>query len=101
MKTWQVLAMADRAPMEDLRQEVGYRVAERAVITLCHPVEAESVVGHVMDVSTRGLRVRLPRSIYRGSQVQVQVEKAVVFGSIRYCHAIDGDNCETIHWWHL
>jgi CheY-like chemotaxis protein len=79
---------------EDRRQGVRYRVAERAVITLCHPVEAEAVPGHVVDVSAQGLRVRLPRCIYRGSQVQVQVEKAVVFGSIRYCRAIDGDNCD-------
>jgi len=102
MKTWQVLAIAhraqtsgmvpaaDRAP--DRRQAVRYPVAERAVVTLCHPVESQSVPGHVMDVSAQGLRVRVPRAIYRGSQVQVQVEKAVVFGSIRYCRAIDSEH---------
>jgi len=30
---------------------------------------------------------QLARGIYRGAQVQVQVEKAVVFGSIRCCQS--------------
>ena len=41
-----------------------------------------------MDVSASGMRIRLPRPIYRSSQVQVQVEKAVVFGTIRYSRSI-------------
>ena len=119
MKTWQVLATAHRAQTsgmahsqpeeleqlalensfraqgrEDRRQGVRYRMAERAVITLCHPVESQAIPGHVMDVSAQGLRVRLARAIYRGSQVQVQVDKAVIFGTIRYCHSIDGQNCD-------
>jgi hypothetical protein len=33
MKTWQVLAIADRAETEDLRQGLGYRVAEPAIVS--------------------------------------------------------------------
>jgi CheY-like chemotaxis protein len=46
-----------------------------------------------MDVSATGLRIRLPRVIHRGTQVQVLVEKAAVFGTIRYCRT----NCRNTY----
>jgi CheY-like chemotaxis protein len=77
-----------RQGREDQRRAVRYRVRESAIVTLCHPVESEPVIGEIMDVSASGMRIRLPRPIYRSSQVQVQVEKAVVFGTIRYSRSI-------------
>jgi hypothetical protein len=55
---------------------------------LCHPVESLPVIGQLIDVSANGLRIRLPRPIHRGSQVQVQVENAVIIGTVRYCRDI-------------
>ena len=40
-----------------------------------------------MDVSATGLRIRLSSAIHRGTQVQVLVEKAAAFGTVRYCRA--------------
>ena len=73
---------------QDVRKAVRYQVRESAIIMLCHPVESAPVIGQVIDVSATGLRIRLPRPIHRGSQVQVQVEKAVIFGTVRYCRDI-------------
>jgi CheY-like chemotaxis protein len=69
----------------DQRRGVRYRVRESAIIRCCRPAEVAPLIGQVMDVSATGLRVRLPRAIYRGTAVQVQVENAIVFGTIRYC----------------
>jgi two-component system, chemotaxis family, response regulator Rcp1 len=69
----------------DQRVAVRYKVRESAIIAQCSPPDFEPVIGQVMDVSATGLRIRLPRAIHRGTQVQVLVEKAAVFGTIRYC----------------
>lgn len=83
-----LLALLRAQGRQDQRKAVRYQVRESAIVTLCHPVEIEPVIGQVMDASSRGLRIRTARIIYRGTQIQVQVEKAVVFGTVRYCRAI-------------
>jgi CheY-like chemotaxis protein len=69
----------------DQRKSVRYKVRESAIVTRCNPPDFVPLIGQVLDVSTTGLRLRIPSAIHRGAQVQVQVEKAVVFGTIRYC----------------
>jgi CheY-like chemotaxis protein len=73
---------------QDQRTSVRYKVRESAIITQCNPPERMSVLGQVMDVSTTGLRVRLKQTVPCRAQVQVRVEKAVVFGTVRYCRAL-------------
>jgi CheY-like chemotaxis protein len=75
----------------DLRGSVRYKVRESAIVTQCSPPEFVPMIGQVMDVSATGLRIRLVRAIHRGTQVQVLVEKAAVFGTIRYCRANCGN----------
>ena len=73
---------------QDQRKSVRYKVRESALVTRCNPPDFVPLIGQVLDVSTTGLRLRTPSAIHRGAQVQVQVEKAVVFGTIRYCREV-------------
>jgi CheY-like chemotaxis protein len=72
----------------DQRKSVRYHVRESAIITVCRPTEVFPVIGQVMDVSSAGLRIRLLRTMHRSTQVQVQVQNAIVFGTIRYCREV-------------
>jgi len=76
---------------QDQRTSVRYKVRESAIVAQCNPPDFVPAIGQVMDVSATGLRIRLTRAIYRGTQVQVLVEKAAVFGTIRYCRANSRD----------
>jgi hypothetical protein len=76
---------------QDQRSSVRYKVRESAVVALCNPPEFVPMIGQVMDVSATGLRIRLTRAVHRGTQVHIRVEKAAVFGTIRYCRANSGN----------
>ncbi len=77
---------------QDQRVSVRYKVCESALVAQCNPPEFVPMLGQVTDVSASGLRVRLTRAIHRGAQVQVLVEKAAVFGTVRYCRAYSGNS---------
>src|ERR1700689_3152838 len=81
----QVLSSQGR---HDQRVAVRYKVRESAIVTRCDPPDFAPAIGQVMDVSTTGLSIRLEMPIHRGTQVQVQVEKAAVFGTVRYCREV-------------
>jgi two-component system, chemotaxis family, response regulator Rcp1 len=72
----------------DQRASVRYEVRESAIVTQCYPLALEPAIGQVMDVSAAGLRIRLQMVIHRGTQVQVLVENAAVFGTVRYCRKV-------------
>jgi len=74
-------------PAKERRRAVRYTVNEPATIALCNPPEFVPVPGEIVDASSLGLLVRVPRGMHRGAQVYIQVENAAVFGTIRYCRA--------------
>jgi hypothetical protein len=45
----------------------------------------------ILDVSRSGLRVRCPRRIEPGSQVEVICLRAIIQGEIRYCREVSED----------
>jgi two-component system, chemotaxis family, response regulator Rcp1 len=79
---------------QDQRKSVRYKVRESAIVTRCNPPDFVPLIGQVLDASTTGLRLRIPSAVHRGTQVQVQVEKAVVFGTIRYCQEVSRNACD-------
>jgi CheY-like chemotaxis protein len=72
----------------DERASVRYRVRESAIVTLSSSAGSRSHIGQVTDVSARGLGIRVAHELFQGAQVQVKVEKAVVFGTVRHCRLI-------------
>jgi PilZ domain len=50
----------------------------------------EPVYGTILDVSRSGLRISIPRRLERGEQVQVKLQRSVIFGEVRYCRAVSG-----------
>jgi CheY-like chemotaxis protein len=72
---------------QDQRVSIRYKIRESALVSQCNPPEFVPMMGQIMDVSATGLRIRLTRAIHRGAQIQVLVEEAAVFGTIRYCRA--------------
>src|ERR1700744_561112 len=73
---------------QNQRKSVRYKVRESAIVTRCNPPDFLPLIGQVLDVSATGLRLRIPSAVHRGTQVQVQVEKAVIFGTIRHCQEV-------------
>ncbi len=39
----------------------------------------------IIDVSTRGLRINVPRALKRNERVEIRVEDMVIIGKVRYC----------------
>jgi hypothetical protein len=75
-----------RSVRED-RREPRYKAAEPATITVCHPVHSVEILGAVVNFSRSGCRVRTPEPIYDGADVLINVKRAALFGTVRYCHA--------------
>lgn len=71
-------------PSTERRRAVRYRVSEQATVALCNPPEFTPIPAEIINASTRGLQVRMPRNLHRGQQVYILVENAAVFGTIRY-----------------
>jgi CheY-like chemotaxis protein len=71
-------------PFGERRRAVRYKVNEGVIVTLCNPPDFVPVRGEIVNASTLGLLVRIPRNMHRGGQVYIQVENAAVFGTIRY-----------------
>jgi hypothetical protein len=44
-----------------------------------------SFQGRVVNTSSKGLKVRTPRSILQGSVVQVRFQDRIVLGKVKYC----------------
>ena len=76
---------------EDRRSDVRYEVTEQATISASRAADFEPFECSVIDVSEFGLHVRGSREMYRGTDVRVRMENAVVFGSIRYSRRVSED----------
>ena len=50
-----------------------------------------SFQGRVVDTSSRGLKVRTPRSILPGSVVQVRFRDRIVVGKVKYCTPVEDE----------
>jgi CheY-like chemotaxis protein len=60
-------------------------IAETAKVRVLHPPEFTAGECKVIDVSSSGLRFRSFSPIFRGAYVEVQVEGAAIFGTVRHC----------------
>jgi CheY-like chemotaxis protein len=70
---------------EDRRKERRVEIAETAKVRVLHPPEFTAGECKVIDVSSSGLRFRSFSPIFRGAYVEVQVEGAAIFGTVRHC----------------
>ncbi len=73
----------------DRRSEARYPAQEPAELETRLGGQ-EPVYGTILDVSRSGLRIAIPRRLERGEQVQVKLQRSVIFGEVRYCRAVSG-----------
>jgi len=66
-------------------------VTEAAQVKILQPPEFTAVECEATDVSSSGLRLRVPRAIFRGTSVEVKVEGAAIFGTVRHCQRNNED----------
>ena len=76
-------------PQVERRSEARYPAQEPAELETVLGGQ-EPVFGTVLDVSRSGLRIAIPRRLERGEQVQVKLQRSVVFGEVRYCRIVAG-----------
>jgi hypothetical protein len=60
-------------------------VNERATIQSLNPLSLESFDVQVVDVSSRGMAVRLHKHLAAQSEVKVRRGASIVFGEVIYC----------------
>ena len=70
--------------MEDRRKESRNPVNEPATVTTLEGT-VSSLPARVLDFSRSGLRVRVQSPLWTGMQIKVDMEKAILFGEVRYC----------------
>ena len=77
---------------EDRRKERRVEITEAAKVRVLRPPEFTAGECKVIDLSPSGLCLRSHRAIFRGADVEVQVEGAAIFGTVRNCrpNAEDG-----------
>ncbi len=71
------------------RTELRYPSQDPAEIELIGR-STEPIYATILDVSRSGLRVALPTRIGRGERIKLKLRHNVIFGEIRYCHAVSG-----------
>lgn len=90
---WASSATLEASPIEDLpqvlgaerRQEPRYATDEAASVHSLNPLIPEYIPARIVDVSTRGLRLRIGRPIQPGTEIQIKSNLVFVVGEIRYC----------------
>jgi CheY-like chemotaxis protein len=70
---------------EDRRKERRAEITETAKVRVLQPPEFTAADCKVIDVSSSGLRFRGFSPIFRGASIEVQVEGAAIFGTVRHC----------------
>ena len=71
-------------PPGERRKEERYIAMEPAVITRYRPPSPAAIQGTVVDISKSGLRIQSPVDVPRGSEILIGVERAAIFGTVRY-----------------
>lgn len=63
------------------------RIATKASATMRVLGKAAGVAAliQILDVSTRGMRINVPRALKRNERVEIRVEDMVIIGKVRYC----------------
>ena len=67
-------------------------------IKACHPAllriaNALPIEAWVLDVCSRGLRLRVPEPILIGAAVRIEAQELLLFGTIAHCEQTDGAYC--------
>lgn len=74
-------------PPGERRKEERYVAMEPAVITRFRPPSPAAIQGTVVDISKSGLRIQSPVEVPRGTEILIGVERAAIFGTVRYCRS--------------
>jgi len=63
------------------------RIATKASATMRVLGKAAGMAAliQIIDVSTHGLRINVPRALKRNERVEIRVEDMVIIGKVRYC----------------
>lgn len=71
------------------RCEIRFKTTQNAIVTTLDGT-AQTTAGSILDVSTRGMRLKLDRPLAVGAPVRIDVEADLILGEIRYCTQQDG-----------
>jgi hypothetical protein len=69
----------------ELRREPRLKANQPVTVSSMGLMKMPPVVGHTLDMSGSGLRLRLPNPIPCGSPVKVEAEHMVMLGEVRRC----------------
>jgi hypothetical protein len=77
----------------ELRSEARVAEDSPARIKVLDPMISlgPSFHARVVNTSSKGLKVRVPRSILQGSVVQVRFQERIVLGKVKYCTPVEDE----------
>jgi hypothetical protein len=76
------------------RSEARYATLKTGTLHPLSPAGRESMTAYVIDISKRGMKVRVERAFDIGDKVQVLLTDVIVLGEVRHC-------CESHGRYHL
>lgn len=75
---------------EEKRTEARYPTLKTGTIHPVNPAGRESMTAYVIDISKRGMKVRVERAFETGDKVQVILTDVIVLGEVRHCSPSHG-----------
>lgn len=76
---------ASRVRRAERRQDPRFTANVAASVHSLNPLTPEYSPAQVVDVSKRGLKLRVLRPIQPGTEIQIRLNRGFVLGEIRYC----------------
>ena len=73
------------------RTEPRFVTGDDAILQELNPLSLERQKVRILDVSKHGLGVLIPKSLFRGTIVQIRIRENVELGEVRHCRAWGGD----------
>ncbi len=73
------------APSLEQRREPRYPVSKTGIVHPVHPTERDRLQAYVMDLSSSGMKLRIEKQLVPGTEVQVLLDDAIIFGQVRHC----------------
>lgn len=74
-----------RVPRAERRHDPRFTTNVAASVHSLNPLTPEYSPAQIVDVSKRGLKLRVQRPIQPGTEIQIRLSRGFVLGEIRYC----------------